>query len=79
MTIRPALSARAGMARPAARANFVTPLRARSIDDEEKKALPFAPMILQQGFAALLAGLFVTVAAPVDAAALSGSAYSKVC
>ena len=79
-TLRPALPTRpaAGGAakRPAARgANSA--VRAQVNGDEEKKT--FSPLMpLQQGVAALLAGLFGTAAAPVDAAALSGSTYSKV-
>lgn len=79
-TLRPALPARPAAAGGAAAkrspaARSVVRAQANG-DDEEKKFSPLMP--LQQGVAALLAGLFVTASAPVDAAALSGSAYSKV-
>ena len=84
-TLRPALPARpaaggAAARRPAARGanSAVVRARAHGDDDEERKTTLCSPSFLQRGVAALLAGLFVTAAAPVDAAALSGSAYSKV-
>lgn len=81
-TLRQALPARPAAAgggaakrSPAARGAA----RAQANGGDEEKLSPLMMPRLQQGVAALLAGLFVTaVAAPVDAAALSGSAYSKV-
>lgn len=81
-TLRPALPARPAAAAggaakrsPAARGA----VRAQANGDDEEKLSPLMMPKLQQGVAAALAGLFMTaVAAPVDAAALSGSAYSKV-
>ena len=68
-SLRPALPARpaAGGAakRPAAR----VVVRARAMIGDEEKQSP--SMALRQGVAALLAGLFVTAAAPFDAEALS--------